>query len=62
MLLLFSVKELNDHQFVKELLIFFTVRVFVNVYQCVCLFFFGFEGGMWYLIVSAPDQCLSFYF
>ena len=23
---------------------------------------FGFEGGMWDLIVSVPDRCLSFYF
>ena len=23
---------------------------------------FGFEGGMWDLIVSVPDHCLSFYF
>ena len=23
---------------------------------------FGFEGGIWDLIVSAPDHCLSFYF
>ena len=23
---------------------------------------FGFEGRMWYLIVSVPDHCLSFYF
>ena len=22
---------------------------------------FGFEGGMWDLIVSVPDHCLSFY-
>ena len=23
---------------------------------------FGFEGGMWYLIVLIPDHCLSVYF
>ena len=23
---------------------------------------FGFEGRMWYLIVSVPGHCLSFYF
>ena len=23
---------------------------------------FGLEGRMWYLIVSVPDHCLSFYF
>ena len=25
-------------------------------------FAFGFEGGMWDLVVLVPDQCLSFYF
>ena len=38
---------------------------FVNVYQfvCVCASFpFGFEGGVWDLIVVVPDHCLSFYF
>ena len=36
---------------------------FVNVYQfvCVCASFpFGFEGGMWDLIVVVPDHCLFF--
>ena len=46
MLLLFSVKELNDHLFVKELLILFTVRVFVNVYQlCVPVFLWVLRVG-----------------
>ena len=37
---------------------------FVNVYQflCVCLSFpFGFEGGVWDLIVLIPDHCRSIY-
>ena len=32
---------------------------------CVCVFGcfpFGFEGGMWDLIISVPDHCLSFSF
>ena len=37
----------------------------MTVYQIVCVcasFPFGFEGGMWDLIVLVPDHCLSFYF
>ena len=37
---------------------------FVNVHEflCVCASFpFGFEGGMWNLIVLIPDHCLSIY-
>ena len=36
---------------------------FVNVYQflCVSFFSFGFEGGMWDLIVLISDHCLSIY-
>ena len=30
--------------------------------SCSCGFPFGFEGKMWDLIVSVPDDCLSFYF
>ena len=33
---------------------------FVNVSVC-APFPFGFEGGMWDLIVVVPDQCLSFF-
>ena len=34
-----------------------------NLPICVCASFpFGFEGGMWELIVLFPDQCLSFNF
>ena len=34
------------------------------VYQflCVSFFPFGFEGGMWDLIVLIPDHCISIYF
>ena len=37
---------------------------FVNVYQFVCMLLslFGFEGGMWDLILLVPDQYLSFHF
>ena len=37
---------------------------FVNVYQflCVSSFPFGFEGGMWDVIVLIPDHCLSIFF
>ena len=35
----------------------------MNVYQFVFVHFpFGFEGGMWDLIVLIPDHCLSIYF
>ena len=49
----------------KELFIRFTVTVsFVNVYHlCMCVSLpFGFESGMWDLIVLVPDHCLYFYF
>ena len=37
---------------------------FVNCHQFMYLVIslFGFEGGIWDLIVSVPDHCLSFYF
>ena len=34
---------------------------FVNCYVFSC-FPFGFEGRIWDLIVSVPDNCLSFYY
>ena len=35
----------------------------VNVHQYLCMSFpFGYEGGMWDLIVLIPDHCLSIYF
>ena len=39
--------------------ILFTVRFFHDVYNCVCASFpFGFESGMWDLIVIVPDYYL----
>ena len=36
---------------------------FANVYQFARPYFpFGFEGGVWDLIVLIPDHCLSIYF
>ena len=37
---------------------------FVNYCQFMFLVIslFGFEGGIWDLIVSVPEHCLSFYF
>ena len=35
---------------------------FVNCRQLFSYFPFGFEGRMWDLIISVPDDCLSFYF
>ena len=46
----------SDYQFVLCFL-------FVCVCVCACASSpFGFEGGMWDLIVLIPDYCLSFYF
>ena len=47
---------LTDHLLLKELFLRFTVGVFrehiINECVCVCASFpFGFEGGMWHLIV-----------
>ena len=47
----------------KELFIRFTVRVFLERLS-ICMyasFPFGFEGGVWDLIVIVPDHCFSFY-
>ena len=43
---------------------FYMPRVpFVNCqFMYLVNFPFGFEGGIWDLIVSVPDHCLSFYF
>ena len=37
---------------------------FVNFYQCmyVCIYPFGFEGGMYNVIVLIPAYCLFIYF
>ena len=56
-------RKLNNHLFGKELFIRFTASAFrklLSVYVF-SYFPFGFEGGMWDLIVSVPDHCLSFY-
>ena len=47
-----------------ELFILFAASAFrklssIYVFSC---FPFGFGGGMWDLVVSVPDHCLSFYF
>ena len=54
---------MNDHLSRKELFIRFTASVFRKLLSIYAFsyFPFGFEGMMWDLIVSAPDQCLSFY-
>ena len=31
-------------------------------FVCICFFPFGFESGVWDLIVLVPDHCLSLYF
>ena len=57
-------RQLNDHLSEKELFIRFTVRAFrklLSVYVF-SYFPFGFEGRMWDLIVSVPDNFLYFYF
>ena len=57
-------RKLNDQLPGRELFIRFTARVFrklLSVYV-VIYFPFGFGGGIWGLIISVPDHCLSFYF
>ena len=37
------------------------VKVYESLSICMCASFsFGFDGGMWDLIVLVPDHCLSF--
>ena len=57
-------RKLNDHQFWKELFILFTASAFrkLSSIYVFSYFPFGFEGRIWDLIVSVPDDCLSFYF
>ena len=52
-----------DHLFGKELSIRFTASAFLKLPSIYVFsyFPFGFEGGMWDLIVSVPGHCLSFY-
>ena len=48
----------------KELFIRLTasaLRKLLSIYVF-SYFPFGFEGGMWDLVASGPDHCLSFYF
>ena len=55
---------LNDHLFGKELFVRFTASAFCKLPSIYVFsyFPFGFAGRTWYLIVSVPDHCLSFYF
>ena len=48
----------------KELVIRFTVRVLLEHLSIfvLCPFCFGFECGMWDLIILIPDHCLFVYF
>ena len=48
----------------KELFIRFTAHAFRKLLASLVFsyFAFGFDGRMWSLIVSVPDNCLSFYF
>ena len=55
--------QLNDHPFGKELFIRLNLRVSrerLSVFMCDS-FPFGFEDGLWNLIVLFPDYCLSIY-
>ena len=57
-------RQLNDNLFGKKLFIRFTARAFrklLSIYAFI-YFPFGFEGGIWDLMVSVPDHCLSSYF
>ena len=64
MLKLFSVRQLNDLLFGRELFIRFTVGVFPGRLSiCVCAsFLFWFDGGILDLIELIPNHCLSIYF
>ena len=59
-----TLRQLNDHLFVKELFIRFAASAFRKLPSVYVFsyFPFGFEGRMWDLTVSVPDHCLSFYF
>ena len=39
----------------------FVFRECLPIREC-SAFLFGFEGGMWYLVLLIPDHCLSIYF
>ena len=55
---------MTDHLSGKELFIRFTASAFRKLLSIYVFsyFPFGFEGGMWDLILSVPDHFLSFYF
>ena len=55
---------MDDHLFGKELFILFAASAFrkLSSIYVFSYFPFGFEGRIWDLIVSVPDNCLSFYF
>ena len=55
MLLLFSIRELNDHLFGKELFIWFTVCVFRKRFQFLCVFFFP----VWLLGWDMGFDCIN---
>ena len=40
----------------------FTLSAFRKLPSIYVFSYFGFGGGMWDLIASVPDHCLSFYF
>ena len=50
--------------YLGELFILFAASAFrkLSSVYVFSYFPFGFEGRIWDLIVSVPDQCLSFYF
>ena len=54
---------LSDHLFGKELFILFAPSAFRKLSSIYVFnyFPFGFEGGVWDLIVSVPGRCLPFY-
>ena len=54
---------LGGRLFGRELFVLFAAGAFRGLSSiCVFSYFpFGFGGGMWDLIVSVPDHCLSFY-
>ena len=53
---------MNDQLLEKELFIRLTVRVFHGSPFVFLSLPFGFESGMWDVIVLIPDHCLSIYF
>ena len=64
MFLLFLIRLAESSPVWESLLIRFTVRVLhgrLSICECDS-FLFGFEGGMWDLIVLVPDHCFIFYF